>query len=99
MAVVVYQYTGDKVLMVPGFGKWLKIKSGDTIVVSKHIVCKDCSRCPGKAVVIDPPDINCGHEGICFMETGHSIFPLTKVMEVRVDRNTLKGRGRLLRPF
>jgi len=110
MAILIYKYIGTKTLTTAGYGKWIKIKPGQQIVVLKHIKCRVCTMCPGMAVVIDPPDINAGPDGICFRQSKRinaddeeeafsEFIPLAKVTEITFEKVDKTNRHRKLRPF
>jgi len=97
--IKVYQYQGERELMYPGSGKWMRIKPGDILLI-KHFRCKNCNECPGESLVIDPEIA----KPICFRseKTGNqSSFPLKEVMNYDIDdfKPGEKKKGRLLRPF
>ncbi len=110
MAIIVYKYIGKRDLTIAGFGKWIKIKPGQQIVVVKHLPCSTCNQCPGRALVIDPPDLNIGHDGVCFKqserinqdgeeEAFNEFIPLSKVTEITFEKIDKTNMNRKLRPF
>lgn len=108
MAILIYKYIGTKTITMAGYGKWIKIKPGQQIVVLKHTKCRVCTLCPGLAIVIDPPGIS--SEGICFRQSERinadgeeeafsEFVPLAKVTEITFEKVDKTNRYRKLRPF
>jgi hypothetical protein len=81
VSIIVYRYTGSKEVTYPGSGKWLRLKTGDQIVVVKHSPCKHCKKCLGMAMVAEPP-----MGEICLDIFHTDKVPFEKVSEINTNK-------------